>query len=107
MSERVHQNLKEFALSFESLRLKSENVGNAMGRYKKGAPSPFPGLITKAINDIAPQIEIKGGYRYCNDIDFAHDRSTLRMDNVTFSVGRIIGNQIKKADSIAAFACTI
>ena len=107
MSERIFQNIEEYTLSFESLLLTSLNVENAMGRYEKGTPGPFPGLITKAIADVATQMDIRGGYRYFHGIDFAPDRSTLCVENVTFSVGRIIGNQIKKADSIAVFACTI
>lgn len=107
MSARIHQNLEEFTLSFESLRLTSLNVANAMGQYEKGAPGPFPGLITKAIADVASRVVIRGGYCCYHGIDIAPDGSTLRMENVTFSVGRIIGNQIKKAESIAVFACTI
>jgi len=107
MSERVHQSLEEFTLSFESLRLTSLNFANAMGRYEKGAPRPFPDLITKAIADVAFRMDIRGGYRCFYGIDIDTDGSTLRMENVTFSVGQIIGSQIKKAESIAVFACTI
>jgi len=107
MSEGIHQNVEEFALPFDSLRLNSLHVANAMGQYEKGAPGPFPGLITKAIADVASRMDIRGGYRCFYGIDIDTDGSTLRMENVTFSVGRIIGSQIKKAEAMAVFACTV
>jgi len=107
MKERVPQNLNAFSLPYESLSLKVEHVENAMGLYKHGIPEPFPGLISKAIQEVAPHIEIKGGYRYSNDIGFDHEHSTVRIENVAFSVGRIIGRQIKSSESMVVFTCTI
>ncbi|MDF1591905.1 MAG: vitamin B12 dependent-methionine synthase activation domain-containing protein [Desulfobacterales bacterium] len=107
MSGRIHQDLEEYMLSFESLRLNGLDVANAMGQYEKGAPAPFPDLINKALADVAARMDIRGGYRCFYTIDLAPDGSTLEMENVTFSTGRIIGRQIQRSESIAVFACTI
>ena len=106
MNESIHKNLNEFSPAFEDLGIKARHIENAMGRYKNGAPAPFPALIKKAMADIAPQIKIRGGYRYCRDIGFTQHSSTLRIENATFSVGRIIGSQIKGLEAVAVFACT-
>jgi hypothetical protein len=107
MSEHIRQNLYEFSLPFESLSLKYEQVAAAMGRYKNGIPKPYPALISKAIQEAAPHIAIRGGYRCCHDIGFDQERSSVHMENVTFSVGRVIGRQIKASESVVVFTCTI
>lgn len=106
MTESIHKNLNEFSLAFEDLCIEIRHVENAMGRYKNGTPAPFPALIKKAMADIAPRIKIRGGYRYCRDIAFTQHKSALRIENATFSVGRIIGRQIKGLEAVAIFACT-
>jgi len=106
MTESIYKNLNEFSLAFKDLGIEIRHVENAMGRYKNGAPAPFPDLIKKAMADIAPRIKIRGGYRYCRDIDFTQHKSTLRIENATFSIGRIIGRQIKGLEAVAVFACT-
>ena len=106
MTASIHKNLNEFSLAFEDLCLETRHVENAMGRYENGPPAPFPDLIEKAMENIAPQIKIRGGYRYCRDIGFTQHNSTLRIENATFSVGRIIGRQIKGLEAVAVFVCT-
>lgn len=106
MQERTQENLKEFSLSSEDLCIEARHVEDAMGCYENGTPDPFPDLIKKAIDGISSKIEVKGGYRYCDDIDFAQGSSTLRLENVRFSLGRIIGRQVSGIESAAVFACT-
>ena len=106
MTERIYKELNELPLAFEDLCIETRHVENAMGRYENGAPAPFPDLIEKALADIAPRIKIRGGYRYCRDIGFTQHESTLRIENITFSVGQIIGRQIKGVEAVAVFACT-
>jgi hypothetical protein len=106
MTDRIQKKLKEFSLVFRNLGIESKHIEDAMGRYQNGTPGPFPNLIKKAIDDISLQLEVKGGYRYCDDIDFTRESATLRIENVTFSVGRIIGRQINAIEAVAVFACT-
>ena len=107
MNDKLRRNQIEISLPFDHLGLEVGDVENAMGRYEKGTPAPFPELISKAIDEVGPCIEIRGGYRLCREIFLLNNHSTLLMENVAFSIGRIIGQQIAKADSIVVFACTI
>lgn len=107
MTDRVQTNLKQFSLSFQSLSLKARDIEKAMGRYKKETPHPFAQRIRKTLDEIDSLVAIRGGYLKHHDIELTPDRSILRVANVRFDVGPVIGNQIKGSDSVALFACTV
>jgi hypothetical protein len=107
MNDWFNQNTIVFSVPFESLHLKIEHVENTMGRYKNGMPPPFPILISKAINDAVSLTGIMGGYRCFKIDDFAENQTKLKLEDITLNIGRTIGKQIKGAESIAVFACTI
>ena len=103
----MENNVRQFALAFENLGLKSADVENAMGHYQNRIPQPFPELILKNLAGVSKSVDLKGGYSIYDTVSISEDRLRLEVHGISFFVDRIIGKQLQGAESVAVFVCTI
>jgi len=100
-SERIWQ----YTLEYDEIGLESIHVEKAIG-YQNGAPPEhFQELIHQAMEGIRPLAQIQGGYRWIEN--FRTDGASCWIQEQKFQTGRIIGSQLRNAESIAIFVCTV
>jgi hypothetical protein len=98
--------MKTFQYKFSELRLTSREVENVLG-YKEGEDSSLvSGLIEEIFNECHKLSNIKAQYEIYRYISFEALTRTLKINNVSFGINKIIFSQLKKSDAIAVFLST-
>ncbi len=106
-SATIIERIYERSLPFDELSIKPESIENKMGYYQGRAPGPFPSQIRKSLLKAAAFVEIRGGYCIFNAVSLSPGDSKLKISDISFNVGKVIGNQLKGLEAIAVFVCTV
>jgi hypothetical protein len=97
---------KFFKLDYKELDLDPVALEKFMGYTPGEAPDPFPQLIREVLDEVPPYCDIQGGYRIFHQLELDRKSHRLRLEDQTFSIKRIITNQLRKAEMAALFVCT-
>lgn len=95
-----------FEYKFNELKITRELIASVMGYQGGVAPDPFPEMIDEVLAEAPQHCDIKGGYTIRENIHVDKTTRTLRIEDVSFQVMRIITNQLKKSEHAALFVCT-
>jgi hypothetical protein len=98
--------IKEFAYNFEDLFLTTGEIEEFMGFEKETSPEPFPELIASGILYASLLCEIKGGLKLFPEAFVDKTARTIRIEDVTFSPGKIVTTRLLRAHAAALFTCT-
>lgn len=99
--------IETYLLQYHDLNVSANSLANAMG-YKSGN---VPEQLVNEIKEVLQEGEklfgnIIGGYRLIHEIKFLKDEYQIIIKKIPFEIHKIIYSQIKKANSIAVFACS-
>ena len=71
----------------------------------------IPGLLkdtlAQLISEVKGQVSIKAGFRIFATEDVRIDKTQIHLQDAVFQSGRIINSQLRKADTLAMFVCTL
>lgn len=95
----------QFTLDYDEVGLESTHVEKALGYQHTPTPEHFLELIRQAMEGIRPLAQIQGGYRWIEK--FSTDGVHCVIQDKQFQTGRIIASQLRNAESIAIFVCTV
>lgn len=97
---------KTFQFHFEELHILPEEIEEFMGFEPGQSPEPFPELITRALNLAPKHCHINGAFQIFSEISIHPQKETIKIENQTFSPGKIVVTQLKEATQLAVFVCT-
>ncbi len=98
--------IEKFSFSYNDLNVKVKSLALAMGYSTINIPEQVHHEIEEVISDGKDLCMIEGGYRIIDNPKWIKDFYQLEVEHAQFDIHKIIFNQIKKATSIAVFACT-
>lgn len=103
----MDQDLFEIAINFRDLEIQRNEIELTLG-YSEGAiPAHFIGMIDDVISQASQHCEIRAGYRLV-DVKKPVDRHDgLYVGGTFFTMQKIVTGQLKKAERVAVFVCTI
>lgn len=97
---------KIFQFDFRDLKLTVDQIERLMGYPEGESHETFAGIIDRLLREAEEICELKAEYRICKKIVFHDGDKSIELNNMIFSIGKIIYGQIKRSDSLALFACT-
>lgn len=107
LSNRINlEMIKEFNLQFKDLDVAPKDLEVLMGFDQNEVPEPFPELIMQAIGKAPELFDIRGGYKFFENVKVDLSSKTIRIEELVFSPTKIIITQLKKATSCLLFVCT-
>jgi hypothetical protein len=99
-------NNKTYQFDFKDLNLSSSQIEDVLG-YKEGGDRE---LVSNLINEILAECQdicnIKAEYKVFGNIQFENETKSLRIEDISFSIKKIVFTQLKKSDLVALFLCT-
>jgi hypothetical protein len=98
--------IEKFNFKYGDLDIRRKNLILAMGYTSKPAPPHLDEDIDEVLSKGEELCEIEGGYRIVDNVGWNKDDFSLTVENKTLLIKKIIFHQIKKATSVAVFACT-
>jgi hypothetical protein len=99
-------NIKTFQFDFKDLKLTSSMIEEVLG-YDENEDRGFViDLIEEILSESQAISNIKAQYTIFDDIEFDNDSRTIKVNNFTFNIKKIVFSQLKKAESVALFLCT-
>jgi hypothetical protein len=97
---------KTFQFDFSDLKLTIDQIERVLGYPEGESHETFAGIVAKLLREAETICNLKAEYRIYENIVFHDDNKSIEVNNMIFSIGKIIYGQIKKSDSVALFACT-
>lgn len=95
-----------FQFDLKDLKLSVFQIENDMG-YKEGEDRAIvTDLIEEILNEAQEISNIKAQYSIFRDVQFNNDTKSVKINNISFQIKKIIFGQVKKSDSVALFLCT-
>ena len=107
MQNNVFPNLYEFSVPFTELNISFERIEISSGYPEGKAPPHFLELFEEVKSESKKYCHAKGGYRIIDKVWAEPKSSQLVFDNKSFQTGKIIKVQMKQAESLVVFVCTI
>ncbi|MFA9392106.1 MAG: vitamin B12 dependent-methionine synthase activation domain-containing protein [Prolixibacteraceae bacterium] len=98
-------NIKEFSISFEDLALCRQDIFKMM-KMEDEPSDPFPQMVNQIWVQLPNISSIKGGCRIIENPVFNKETYSVELDGERFFLGKTVFNLLKKAESLALFACT-
>ncbi len=92
---------------YSDLAIDPEIIRVAIGYPQNHNDNHIDEIIEKVIRISKEKLEIKSGYKIYNDIEIYPDRTGMKIDGKEFHTQKIITSQLRKAESVALFLCTI
>ncbi|MEA3288453.1 MAG: vitamin B12 dependent-methionine synthase activation domain-containing protein [Candidatus Marinimicrobia bacterium] len=110
----MNSSRSQFPQSFEipanELNICKDQVLRAMG-YDPTTGINIPGLLRETLDrltgEIRDHISIKAGFRIFATEEVRIDKTLIHLQDKRFQSGRIINSQLKKAETIALFVCSL
>lgn len=101
----------EIRMEFSDLKITNQDIQKVMGYFNNSAPVPFPDLIDSGMEKACDLCDIRLGYVEVKLEDINVENKLLMVKNAVnesfqFKVGKIIFNQLKKAEKIVVFVAT-
>ncbi len=97
---------KTFQFDFRDLKLTVDQIERLMGYPEGESHEIFAGIVARLLKEAAEICDLKAEYRIFENIIFHDADKSIEMNNMIFSIGKIIYGQIKRSESVALFACT-
>lgn len=98
--------MRHYRIEFDDIDISKSQIERAIGFKPGNSPNPFPGLIQEVLDNSHIYCSIEGGYIIRDDISFDLANHKLKIGTLNFEAGKIVINQIRKAEKIAFFLCT-
>ena len=97
---------EKFQFAFHDLGINISEIEKLLG-YNEGTDSGIvKALIEETLNDAASISHVRCEYRIFRDIKFNDNSKSLNINNTLFDIGKIIFNQLRRSETIAAFIST-
>jgi hypothetical protein len=74
--------------------------------YANEMPEDVLEIVREVMDETAGCYDIRGGYRIFDRLMFNKEDYSVRVEDTTFHVGKIIYHQLKRSSRIALFVCT-
>jgi hypothetical protein len=95
-----------FQFDFIDLKLSVSRIEDVIG-YKEGEDRE---LVTDLIEEILEESKeiskIKAQYNIFSGVHFDNETKSVEINNISFTIKKIVYSKIKKSDSVAIFLCT-
>ncbi len=98
--------VQKFDFSFQELNVSPPDIEELMGFDPGQSPEPFPELIEKGLKEAGSLCRIEGGFKVLDGIAVDTVNETIRVEDATFSPGKVVVTQLKESHSAALFVCT-
>ena len=102
----IHVNTEIFSFHHDEIKISRDAFACALGYGVSEMPSPLLESIEDVLEHGDSLCKIMGGYKTIMPIHFDHGRDCLQIDSQTFNTKKVVFQQLKKAESVAVFACT-
>ncbi len=96
-----------YSFRFTDLDIDTCSIFSTLGYAKDKEPAIVRDDLEEALNAAADYCDIRGGVRIFDNFQLTQDKRHIILQGVNFAVGKIIGVQLREADSAALFVCTI
>ncbi len=101
MTERCKYNFP-----FKELKIEVDQIGRLLDYEKGDNKSVLSGMISEALSEAEDLCDLKAEFGICDSAEFDTGSSSLKLNNITLDIGKIITGQLKRSDSVAIFVCT-
>ena len=101
----MQSELKNFAFVFSELKIKVDQIEEAMGYAGGQSPEPFPEMISTALSQCEVLCNIRGSLMVSENFSIDKEGNLL-IAGVFFQVGSKIARQLRNAEGGALFICT-
>jgi hypothetical protein len=95
-----------FSLKLSDINLTKENLNTAMGYSKDKEYPMLDDYVDEVFNSGDDLCEIKGGYIIIDNPALKKEDYSFEICNISFQIGKIIFQQLKKSNKIAFLTCT-
>jgi cobalamin-dependent methionine synthase I len=95
-----------FRFDFPELNLDVHKIGQLVDYDKGGNTEMIAEMIKEVLEESAGMCEIKAEYAVWPSVEVIKETESVVINNINFSVGKIVRPQLRKCDSIAVFLCT-
>ena len=103
----LEKDVFEVKINIQDLILSKEKIGDSLGYSNSQIPSHFEMMINNILQQLPKRCEIRAGYRLL-DVNKPHDKKDgLFIAGHFFKMEKIVTNQLKEAQKVALFVCTI
>ncbi|MBN1559414.1 5-methyltetrahydrofolate--homocysteine methyltransferase [candidate division KSB1 bacterium] len=99
--------IAEFSLSFDEIEHDPAGLIALLGYRDGEAPELLRTVLEEIISDAGDRCHIRGGYRHISEIEWRETDLCLGRDKMALATGKIIADELQRAESVALFACTI
>jgi hypothetical protein len=107
MHKKLFPDIYEFSVPFNDLTISFERIEISSGYPKGQSPPRFIELFEEVKSESQKYFHAKGGYRIFNKVSSESKSNQLLFEEKSFQTGKIINVQMKHAESLAVFVCTI
>ncbi len=94
------------AIKPEKVQIKPQLIARLMGIETVDIPEPYRQIIEKELQEMENYLNIKGGYRIINDIEFELLSGMFIAESIRFHPGKDILKNLKKSEKLAFYICT-
>ena len=101
MTERFRYNF-----SFKELKIEVDHIGRMLDYEKGDNKSILSGMISEALSEAEDLCDLRAEFAICDPVEFDNITFSLKLNDVTLDIGKIISGQLKKSASVAVFVCT-
>jgi hypothetical protein len=95
----------EYPIAYRELAV-NPNAAAPMLGYDSNLPDDVLEMVSEVMNETADDYDIRGGYVIFDHLTFNKNNYSLTVGNTTFQIGKIVFQQLKQSEQIAAFVCT-
>lgn len=99
-------NIKTFQFDFTDLKLESSMIEEILGYDENDDRGFVIDLIEEILSESRSISNIKAQYKIFDDIIFDNDSRSVKVNNFSFNVKKIVFTQLRKSESVALFLCT-
>jgi hypothetical protein len=96
----------QFRFNYSDIKIDISHIENVIGSEKGENRELVRAMIGDVLANAAKICDIKAEYTVCREVSFIDELKSLRVNDIDFSIGKIIWGQIRKSDSVAFFLCT-
>ena len=95
-----------YKFDFSELKVNPEQIGRLLDYEKGGNKELVSEFIEEVLNEAEKSCDIRAEFAIWPGLKFDPDTGAMVINDIEFFPGKIIGPQLKKAESVAVFACT-
>ena len=96
----------KFQFAFSDLGIMVSHIESILGYDENGEREIVQYLIDEALSEAKQYCNIRAEYRIYKKVGFDNHIKSLVINDICFSIQKIVFNQMKKTETIAVFSCT-